>query len=232
MNVLPALIGGLGLFMQNEANNDAQSSANAAQASQDQLAQRQIALFDRIQQRYNELRDSGAFSPEARIRQLNEDTAKYESTDSGNLAGAFRTSGYNPGDSELATRLDSVKMKYRGARENAANQIRREATNDELAAMQGQQSGASGLAGLSAMFGDRASAFGSQIRSLSPAVMGLGSGLSQLFGKGAPTGNMTATAPLMQSGNRLGTGGYMDYQQPQKPQRMTLSQFRNMRYSA
>lgn len=162
-------------------------------AQQGALTQRQIALFDSLQARYQQMKGSGAFDPTKRLEQLDADTARYEGRDAGNLAGSLRVAGYRAGDSEIGNRLDAVKTKYRAEREGLANDIRRQSTNDELAAMQGQQSLGGELNPAISVFGNRASAFGQDIQSLGPAVGALGQGLAGIFAR-KPSGRTTLSS--------------------------------------
>lgn len=172
---VPSALSALGLVAQNEANRKSQNQANQSLSNQDAILADRVALNKRIQTRFEELKASGAFSADRRIDQLDKDTARYESRDSGNLAGALKVAGYKAGDSEIGGRLDAVKTKYRDERDRSANQIRREATSDEMAAMQGQMQASSGLDTAAQIYGDRASRFQGQIQSLGPAVAGFGS---------------------------------------------------------
>lgn len=105
-----------------------------ARAKQDALAQRYIQLFDTLFGKTAEAERRGFFDPASRLALLNRETAFYEGRDLGNLAGALRIAGYRPGDSEIGTRLDAVKAKYRLAREKMADEIRRQSFADLLSA--------------------------------------------------------------------------------------------------
>lgn len=220
--LIPGLIGAGGLFMQQDANRRAKNMAEMSQQLQAELAGRQVALFDRIQKRYEEMKAGGAFSPEKRLDQLDKDTAQYEGRDLGNLAGAMRVAGYRAGDSEVGGRLDAVKGKYRSERERLANQIRREATNDEMAAMQGQASMGSSLNAAMDVYGNRASQFRSQIQDLTPGVMSLAEAFKGMKAARAPSAQPPAAAS---SSGSLGSGGYMNYRPPSGSSRDRL---RNM----
>ena len=204
--------------MQNDANRRAKNQADRSLAMQDRLAMRQIALFDRIQARHQELASSGAFSPERRLDQLDRDTAKYEGRDSGNLAGALRVAGYEPGDSEIGTRLDAVKAKYRGTREGLANQIRREATADEMASLNGQAGAGSSLNAAMDVYGNRASQFAADIGSLDPAVGSLGTALSDILkrksGSSSSSVPLPSVRPVIASRIPVTYGGNWGYRKP------------------
>lgn len=213
--IISGVLGAGGLLMQNSANNTARNQQQDALAMQGQLTQRQITLFDRIQKRFEDMKAGGAFDPTKRLDQLDADTARYEGRDAGNLSGALRVSGYRAGDSEIGSRLDAVKVKYRSERERIANDIRRQSTNDELSAMQGQASMGSDLNSAIATYGNRASQFGQDIQSLGPAVGVLGQGLSSIFAR-APKASGRATLSAVEGATQGVANGM-----PRAPKRKT-----------
>lgn len=213
------------MLLQQMSNRSSQNAQNRALSTQDRLLARQEALLAAAEKRVNEMRESGAFSPERRLDQLDKDTARFESRDAGNLAGALRTSGYKPGDSEVSTRLDAVKTKYRETREGLANQVRREATADEMAAVQGLPAMGQTLNAAIDVYGNRASQHSQDIQSLAPAIPTLADALRGLGGKKGATAS--AATP---GAGRLGTGTMMNYRPSSAKTKMTLADFRRLSY--
>lgn len=119
----PAL-GAVGALTGAAANDSAMREAKRARRAQDRLTGRQVELFDTILSAVKGADQQGAFDPDRRLERLDEDTARYESRDRGNLAGAMRVAGYQPGDSEIGVRQDTLGLKYRENRERMADDIR------------------------------------------------------------------------------------------------------------
>jgi hypothetical protein len=121
---ISAGLGAVSLISGKNANKKAQSDAGKAKKSSQQLEQRVIKLWDTLFSRAENAEKSGLFDPEKRIAALEKNTAEYESRDLGNLAGALTVAGARPGDSEVGTRLDAVKVKYRKFLDNMRDEIR------------------------------------------------------------------------------------------------------------
>jgi len=132
--IAPIVLGAAGLLSQNEANRKAQSGADAARRSQDRLLDRQVQWYDDLLNIARRAEKDGQFDPEKQIAQLEADTARYESRDMGNTAGALRTAGYRPGDSELGRQLEAVKLKYRQNLDSMRAGMRRQALFDMIGA--------------------------------------------------------------------------------------------------
>ncbi len=126
------IIAGLGLVNSLIQGNNARRDANRAAAKTESLTDRKLRLFELLQSIVENADKAGQFDPQTQINQLEKDTAKYEGLDLGNLAGALRVAGYRPGDSEIGTRLDAVKQKYRSELDTAREQIRRQSFIDKL----------------------------------------------------------------------------------------------------
>ncbi len=106
------------------ANKKAEKKAESAQKGAKALEERAIKLWDVLFNRAEQAAQDGTFDPERRIQALERDTGAYEARDAGNLAGAMSVAGYKPGDSEIGTRLDAVKVKYRKFLDNMRDEIR------------------------------------------------------------------------------------------------------------
>ena len=129
----------LGLISNEKARHDANNAQDAALTAQE----RSIALE---QQKYNDLQDihnklwgmvqnfdqAGGFDPEYYVRQAQKDTGFYEGQDLGNLSGALRVLGYRPGSSEIGTRLDATKLKYRRDLNDLATNLRQNSIFNKL----------------------------------------------------------------------------------------------------
>jgi len=129
LSLIPSVIGLI-------SNQGAQKSANKAANRGKKLEDKQVQLFDTILQLVQQADQNGQFNPEQQIKQLEDDTAKYEQRDMGNLAGALRVAGYKPGDSEIGKRLDAVKTNYRTQLDSMRTNLRRGAFTDRLNAYQ------------------------------------------------------------------------------------------------
>lgn len=130
-------LGAGGLFLQNQANNDAKKAAKKATGNQKELIKRQTELFDKIAGIVSSHDSAGGFDPQAQIDQLGLDTAHYSSRDMGNSAAASRVLGYRPGDSEPIKRIQSIDSNYKLQYGQMANQIRRNAFADKISAYRG-----------------------------------------------------------------------------------------------
>jgi len=137
-----AVLGGASLIAGLVANEQQRKAARSAANSQRALVARQLALFDAMEKRVKDMEASGAFDPTKALENMEKQTAKYESRDMGNLAGALRVAGYRPGDSEIGARLDSVKTAYRDFLDTKRVEIPRMYNADKLAAYGSLNSGA------------------------------------------------------------------------------------------
>lgn len=121
---ISAGLGAVSLISGKNANKKAQSTADKARKSGQRLEDRVVNLWDTLFKRAQDAEKAGTFDPEKRIAALEKNTAEYESRDLGNLAGALTVAGARPGDSEVGTRLDAVKVKYRKFLDNMRDEIR------------------------------------------------------------------------------------------------------------
>ena len=158
---LPLALGGASLLSGMMGNKGAQRSANRAQNMQDQLAQRVMALFDTMMGKAQSL--DSELAPDRQIRNLASDTAHYSGLDQANTAGALRVAGYQPGDSEIGTRLDAVALKHRRAFGEMANDIRTRSPLQRMSLLSMVNGGQ--LNGLMDMYGNREQMYRSQMRS-------------------------------------------------------------------
>ena len=134
--LINAGLGAASLMSGKKGQKKAEGQANAAGARSLALEQRMTKLWDLLFKRAEDAEKSGQFDPEKRIAALEKDTARYESRDMGNLGGAMAVAGYKPGDSEIGTRMDAVKVKYRSFLDNMREQIRQSSFWDQTRAYQ------------------------------------------------------------------------------------------------
>lgn len=121
---ISAGLSAVSLISGKNSNKKAESDASKARKSSQRLEDRVVDLWDTLFKRAQDAEKSGTFDPEKRIAALEKNTAEYESRDLGNLAGALTVAGARPGDSEVGTRLDAVKVKYRKFLDNMRDEIR------------------------------------------------------------------------------------------------------------
>lgn len=133
MAVDPVSVGlaGLNLVKGIGANKAAKKQANKAAKDAKNIEKRMTGLFDLLLNRATQADKQGTFDPEKRIKALEDRTAGYEARDASNLAGAMRVAGYRPGDSEIGTRQDAVKIKYRRFLDEARDNIRTQSWWDQ-----------------------------------------------------------------------------------------------------
>lgn len=117
-----------------ESQRKAASTAKSSTDMQKQLVQRQVALYDKMMGAVEAADKGGAFDPETQIAQLEKDTAKYESQDAGNVAGAAARAGYLPGDTPVQTNLARVKLSYRDYLDRMRTSLRSNAIMQKLSA--------------------------------------------------------------------------------------------------
>ena len=182
MQALPFVLGAASIYNNAQQNEMAGRRADNAQKGQDALIGRQTDLFDRLFSMVQDADAGGAFDPTKTLQQMDKDTAQYEARDSGNLAGALRTAGYRPGDSEIGNRLDSVKLKYREERERMGEEIRTGALRNKLAAYAGINP--SGLNQGIAVMGQREANYRNQVQSPGGILQGLSPYLAGQPGEG------------------------------------------------
>jgi len=112
---------------------------NASMSAQDRAFTLQKQQYDLMNSIHRQLWDkvaqaehAGVFSPERQIEQVKQDIGEYESRDMGNLAGAMRVAYGGLPTSEIGTRLDAVKEKYRNDFGRLASGIRQNSIFNEL----------------------------------------------------------------------------------------------------
>jgi hypothetical protein len=132
--IFPALAGAVSLWQGAQHNASQRRAAGQSLAQQQDWLQRQLSWYDTMFGNARRLDESGAFDPSAQIRGLEKATAKFEARDLGNLSGALRTAGFRPGDSELGTRLDTVKAKYRDQLDQMRLALQRQSVFDKIGA--------------------------------------------------------------------------------------------------
>lgn len=185
-------IGALGTYLSNQQSEMAGRRADHAQNQQDALVQRQSGLFDKLMGIVQGADSAGQFDPTSRINAMNTDLAAYEHRDQSNLAGAMRTSGYRPGDSELATRSNGVAANYALQEREQDQAIRQNAFGQKLQAYGAVGSAGAGLDPGIGAYGQRAGMY------------------QQIAGQQSPAGLIGSMAPYFyrppagQSGWKLG----------------------------
>lgn len=117
-----ALTAGAGLLGGSKNNKGQQKAANSANAA----AQSQIAMQTQLFQTIMNLANKNAplLNADSQVANLGKDMSFWNGKQLQGTAAAMRTSGYNPGDSEINTRLDGITGKNQMAFAQAANQIR------------------------------------------------------------------------------------------------------------
>jgi hypothetical protein len=121
-----------GMLFQGMENDKNRKSANKAQKGQNALIGRQTELFDYLSNMVKGHDQAGGFDPAKQLEQLATDTKYYSELDMGNAAGAARTLGYRPGDSEPIKRIQSIDSGYKLRYGQLSNQIRESAFGDKI----------------------------------------------------------------------------------------------------
>ena len=184
---ISAGLGAISLIQGKSAQKSADRQARSAEKSAKSLEARATKLFDVLFSTAENADKAGVYDPEKRIAALEADTGRYESRDTGNLAGAMRVAGYRPGDSEIGTRLDSVKIKYRRFLDDMREKIRVGSVREKQAAYAGANVGnlQPGIQGANTRFGyatQEANSYDPSafLQSWLPSLKGGGSGGFQL----------------------------------------------------
>lgn len=161
-------IGAGGLFMQNQANQDAKSAAKKATGNQKEIIKRQTELFDKLAGIVSGADAAGQFDPQKKLDQLGKDTEYYASRDMGNAAGAARSLGYRPGDTAPLKSLRSIDSSYKLKYGQEAERIRSSAFTDKLSAYRAIDP--SSLNPALGAYGNMAQQHQGQVQPLSPLV--------------------------------------------------------------
>lgn len=127
------------------ANEEERRRQQRHESAAERLTRRQSEIFEMALKAVQDADAAGTWDPEKQIAQLDKDFGAYESRDAGNLAGALRVGGHIAGDSEIGTRLDSVKRQYRTERDRLATGLRRDLPLARAAAYAGVASGTGAL---------------------------------------------------------------------------------------
>lgn len=137
--VISGITGIAGLYqnMQQARNADRmQGAALDAQARNEAIRAEAMAGMEQFYAQMREIvdrqRSEGVYSADRRIETAKGQIADLEGRDMGNLAATMATAGMKPGDSEMGTRLDSVKMKNQQYFNDAVNQIMGSVAAEEL----------------------------------------------------------------------------------------------------
>lgn len=155
---LGTILGGLGAlsgFMQNQSAGRAQArasknleTANNTAAAQEEAAAKQY--LDLLAQRLgiaNQAINSGTYDPARLVARLDADVQRNQERNLANMAGAFATMGYRPGDSEPGARLQAAYAQGQAKRDQLAEQLRQTAPLQQIGLL-GQAEG--GLIGQAA----------------------------------------------------------------------------------
>lgn len=191
MDPISGALAGASLISGISGGKSAQKSANKAAASQKEVAKRALQLFDKMFGIAEDADKAGSFDADSQIKQLEKDTARYESEDLGNLAGASRVMGYAPGDSVVKDMLQNIKVQYRTTLDNARTALRKASVFDKL--------GAYGAAGQSGTLGTAGQIYGQQYNAAAQRSQGTNTG--GLFG---------AIMPFLSPTTRAGYGTGQD----------------------
>lgn len=131
---LPLGLAAGSMLFQSGENKKNRDAAKKASKGQNALIGRQTELFDELAGIVRGYDQGGGFDPQKDLDQLKMDTEHYSQLDMGNAAGAARSLGYRPGDSEPLTRIRSIDSGYKLKYAQAANEIRRSAFDRKIGA--------------------------------------------------------------------------------------------------
>lgn len=109
---------------QNKAMGEMTKTNTDAAARERQLASLIMDQFNRRQGIANNAINSGTFDPERLVGRLDQDFARNNARNLDNMAGAFATMGYRPGDSEPGARLQAAFAQGLNQRNQQAEQLR------------------------------------------------------------------------------------------------------------
>lgn len=125
-----ALTAGAGLLTGSKGNKAAQRQANSANAQAAQLTARQMQLFDTL---FGMAKNgAAALDPNTQIKQLLTDRATYDPIIKAGQAGADRTAGYMPTDSEARQHQNIIDQRSQTSFMQQANAIRRNAPAEQI----------------------------------------------------------------------------------------------------
>lgn len=190
----------VGLGLGAKANADASKAQRRAQRGQDAVIQRMVDLYDTLMGKVKETEAQGGFNPDYYINQAEKDAARTEGRDLQNVAGAYRTLGYRPGDSAPQDALRGVRSRNLEALDTLRANLRRQAFMDRIAAYGSVGTGSLAQAG--GMYGQQFNQ--AQGRMQNPAGM-----LASIMPYLTPQPNRNASTP---GGGRTptqqGSGGF------------------------
>lgn len=137
---LGQIIGGLGAISGILGNQRAQRDASSARrdmtAASNQAAEKERLMAAELMKQYNQRMqiaqdaiNSGVFDANRLVSRLDQDWMRNQSRMLENAAGAFRTMGYRPGDSEPGTRLQAAMQQGLNQRNQQAEALRMQAPN-------------------------------------------------------------------------------------------------------
>jgi hypothetical protein len=208
-------VAGLGALSSMQAGQDAERAARRADSQGRGLEERATRIWDLLFANAQKAESEGQFDPERRIAALEKATAGYEAKDMGNLAGALRVTGYRPGDSEIGTRLDDVKLKYRKYLDQARDDIRVRTFQEKQDAyalpMQYLQPGLQGAQ-------NRGNVARSDAAGTAGGLAGFAQAIMPLLNRPKTTPTVGAKTTPTNYGFSLGTGNFMNFK-PTKERR-------------
>jgi hypothetical protein len=134
---LGSILGGIGaisgILGQQRAQADQRNARNQMTAASSAAAEKEQAiaarLMEQFEQRYKIAQNainSGIYDANRLVSRLDADFARNQARLTENLAGAFRTMGYRPGDSEPGTRLQAAMQQGLNQRNQQAEQLRQQ----------------------------------------------------------------------------------------------------------
>lgn len=137
---LGQIIGGLGAISGILGNQRAQRDASRARrdmtAASNQAAEKERLMAAELMKQYNQRMqiaqnaiNSGVFDANRLVSRLDQDFQRNQARMLENVAGAFRTMGYRPGDSEPGTRLQAAMQQGLNQRNQQAEALRMQAPN-------------------------------------------------------------------------------------------------------
>jgi hypothetical protein len=131
------VLGGIGLVSgilgQQSAQRDARNARNQMTAASNAAAEKERAIAARLMEQFEQRNKiaqdaitSGVYDANRLVSRLDADFARNQARMLDNAAGAFRTMGYRPGDSEPGTRLQAAMQQGLNQRNQQAEQLRQQ----------------------------------------------------------------------------------------------------------
>lgn len=125
---VPAVLGAVGLYQNEQARKDAKKAQGRAMKAED----RARALYEMLLEKVQEYDKAGGFDPEKYIAQLEKDDQRNQAIELENIGGAARVMGYKPGDSVPQQTLGYAVERRKKSLDTLKTDLRRQAFLDKL----------------------------------------------------------------------------------------------------